>query len=362
MTLTLTSLDGANAYTTSHVEDCRSLGLPERDAETIHVAGRNGDVLLDHGCYKNEKVQYDLYAFKLEELYSLADFLATQQNYVLIQDTDATWRRIGRLAGAVPLEQVIRQKLLRFTLTFDCKPQKYADYNAAIAGVSGVSLTPPALYSNSEPRIKLTGTGSVAIAVPQGDITVPGLTQGFVIDTGLLLAYKTAANGTRTAVDVPFFPAFTGAANTYVSVSRDQGAYRINGYTMLDISSSGNLYFADGFAHIVLWQRLTLCRALRVQLECYNASGDFIARTRISEPILFHKSLADSLDEIDEVPEQPGVIAQLLAAMHTHGNKTVLDELGELAGALTYKGESVRAAPLTNIEIEALLQQAMLNN
>jgi hypothetical protein len=96
---------------------------------------------------------------------------------------------------------------------------------------------------------------------------------------------------------------------------------------------SGDLYFADGAAHIVLWQRLTLCRALRVQLECYGLNGEFIDRTRISEPIIFRKSLADSLDEIAEVPEQAGVIAQLLAAMHSHGNKTVLDELGELAGA-----------------------------
>ena len=32
----------------------------------------------------------------------------------------------------------------------------------------------------------------------------------------------------------------------------------------------GDCYIQDGKAHIVLWQRLTQCWVLRVQLECYT--------------------------------------------------------------------------------------------
>jgi phage-related protein len=218
MTLTLTDLNGSASYSTRFVEESRALCLPERDAETVHVAGRNGDVMLDRGCYRNEKIQYDLFAFSLDEALRLADFFAaTQQGYVLIQDSDAPWQRIGRPASAIPIDEIIHNKLLRFAVTFDCKPQKYFDYNGSNAGVSSVSLTPPAGYPQSEPRIEIVGTGSVTLRFLQGNITVPGLAAGLVIDTGLLLAYKTATDGTRTAVDVPFFPAFSGAATVNVT-------------------------------------------------------------------------------------------------------------------------------------------------
>jgi len=125
--------------------------------------------------------------------------------------------------------------------------------------------------------------------------------------------------------------------------------------------NAGEYYMKSGNVHVVLWQRLTQCRALRVQLECYGGADgtDFIDRTRISEPVLFQKSLADSLENIPDAPDQPGAIAQLLAAMHRHGNTTVLEELGDLAGALTYHGESVVTDALTNMEINDLINQAL---
>ena len=75
--------------------------------------------------------------------------------------------------------------------------------------------------------------------------------------------------------------------------------------------------------------------------------------------MLFQKSLADSLEDIADAPDQPDAIAQLLAAMHRHGNMTVLEELGDLADELTYKGEAVTTEPLTNMEINSLINQAL---
>jgi len=124
---------------------------------------------------------------------------------------------------------------------------------------------------------------------------------------------------------------------------------------------SGEFYMRGARVFITLWQRLTQCRALRVQLECYGGADgtDFIDRTVISEPVLFQKSITDSIDGIPEVPDQPGAIAQLLAAMHKHGNMTILEELGDLADELTYRGEPVTTEPLTNMEINDLINQAL---
>jgi hypothetical protein len=122
---------------------------------------------------------------------------------------------------------------------------------------------------------------------------------------------------------------------------------------------SGDCYIKDGKAHIVLWQRLTQCWVLRVQLECYGDAGGtlFIDRTAISEPVVFAKSLADGV-RTDYLPE-PAAITELLEAMHRHGNMTILEELGDLAGDLTYNGERLATDALSNLEINDLINQAL---
>ncbi len=122
---------------------------------------------------------------------------------------------------------------------------------------------------------------------------------------------------------------------------------------------SGDCFIRDGKAHIVLWQRLTQCWVLRVQLECYgDAEGTlFIDRTAISEPVVFSKSLTDGIC-LDYLPE-PKTLTDLLEAMHRHGNMTVLEELGDLAGELMYHGEVLVTEPLTNLEINDLINQAL---
>ena len=122
---------------------------------------------------------------------------------------------------------------------------------------------------------------------------------------------------------------------------------------------SGDCYISDGKVHIVLWQRLTQCWVLRVQLEAYgDAEGTlFIDRTAISEPVVFAKSLADGV-RTDYLPE-PKALTDLLESMHLHGNMTVLEELGDLAGDLTYRGESLYYEPITNTELNDLINQAL---
>jgi hypothetical protein len=119
---------------------------------------------------------------------------------------------------------------------------------------------------------------------------------------------------------------------------------------------AGDSYIAsDGKVRFTLPQSLTTCRVLRVQLECYDAQGTIIERTPISERILFSGALADDIGDLPEAGAEPNVIAQLVAQMHSHGNKLVLDELGDDLHRLTYKGSLVPPEPLTNEEIQDIL-------
>ena len=101
-----------------------------------------------------------------------------------------------------------------------------------------------------------------------------------------------------------------------------------------DITMSGN------HLHVVLWQKVTLCRALRIQVACYGDEDGqiFINNTPISERILFRRSLHGSLNDMPEVSDSPGILTQLLAWMHNHPNQSVLDALSDEDGALFYDG------------------------
>ena len=107
--------------------------------------------------------------------------------------------------------------------------------------------------------------------------------------------------------------------------------------------TDGDLRMEKNAVRIVLWQQVTNCRTLRIQLVCYgdDKGQTFIDNTPVSERIMFQRSLADGLDDLPEVSDNPGILAQLIAQMHSHTNKNVLSALSDKGGALLYSGKPV---------------------
>jgi phage-related protein len=196
------------------VEHCNSLGLPEHDVEKIHVPGRNGDVLIDHGSYSNVKVAYDCAARSVAALEPLRAALVGGSGYQLLTDSYSSWQRLALYASVLDIDELILQRAFRFTLTFDCKPQRWADRAQVLSGGSSVVVTRPAACIRGDPRIEITGAGSVTIALPQGNIALGALTGSAIIDSEAMVAYRNNANGTRTAIDVPFWPLLTVPSTT----------------------------------------------------------------------------------------------------------------------------------------------------
>ena len=118
-------------------------------------------------------------------------------------------------------------------------------------------------------------------------------------------------------------------------------------------SSEGDLRIDGGAVRIILWQQVTKCRVLRIQLVCYgDKSGQtFIDSTPVSERILFRRSLPGNLDDLPEINDNPGILAQLIAWMHTHPNKPILDALTEGSGG------SCACATTTRERIREILYQ-----
>jgi hypothetical protein len=72
----------------------------------------------------------------------------------------------------------------------------------------------------------------------------------------------------------------------------------------------------------------------------------------VSERILFRRSLPGKLEDLPEICDSPGILAQLIAWMHIHPNKPVLDALSEEDGALCFNGVALATATALQEEAE----------
>ncbi|MCL2107434.1 MAG: hypothetical protein FWH26_10325 [Oscillospiraceae bacterium] len=216
-------------------------GLPERDIEKIHVPGRNGDVLVDYGSYKNGIVSYECAVTKYNALRDLGRLLTVgQQNtagftpwkgYQLLRDGWAEHERLAVCSMQIPMEEIIAKRLLRFKVSFDCKPQKYYNRAAVVqrSGAGALAVERPYGATAAAPRIEIVGSGTITLNLEGQIITLTGLVippmsggqyqwPSAVIDSEAMIACRYLSNGTREVIDIAQWPQFWQLLHT-VSVS-----------------------------------------------------------------------------------------------------------------------------------------------
>jgi predicted phage tail component-like protein len=102
--------------------------LPERDVEYISVPGRNGDLVVDNGRWQNVAVTYSCFIPKnfREHYADLVSWLASQKGYGKLEDArhpEFYW--LARMDADVDPKMVVADDSGTFTLTFNCKPQRF---------------------------------------------------------------------------------------------------------------------------------------------------------------------------------------------------------------------------------------------
>ena len=112
------------------VESPPNYEIPERDYELIHVPGRNGDLVIDKGTYKNVTRTYKIavgalgnrFPFKAQ---GIAEWLCSHSGYVRLEDSyDPAHYRMAIFKGPATIENIL-QNAGRAEITFECKPQRY---------------------------------------------------------------------------------------------------------------------------------------------------------------------------------------------------------------------------------------------
>lgn len=160
---------------------------PTRAVELVDVPGRNGAIEIDQGHWNNIIVSYKCGLFDSKQLdFSKAinlfrNAIASQIGYRRLSDSyNPGEYRLGVFADGFNISTTARNKAGEFTLSFNCKPQRYlTEGEAPISISSGQTLLNPTLFSSS-PLIEAAGYGVInfngysidASAINYGDIEV----------------------------------------------------------------------------------------------------------------------------------------------------------------------------------------------
>lgn len=140
---------------------------PERDVEMITIPGRNGSFALDKGRFQNIEVSYpagifaDTEADFRQAISDFRNFLCSRKGYVRLQDeyNPDEYRMAVYKSGLEVTPAML--KAGEFTITFDCKPQRWlTSGESAVTVTSGDELTNPTLFE-SGPLLEVDGYGTI---------------------------------------------------------------------------------------------------------------------------------------------------------------------------------------------------------
>lgn len=187
---------------------------PEKDVEMISIPGRSGSFSLDHGRWLNIELAYPAGLFGSDEtdfaqaISDLRNALASKKGYQILEDDyhPGEFRQAIYHSG---LEVTPAQlKAGEFTITFDCKPQRWLTAGQdEITVTSGDEVENPTFFDAS-PLLLVEGYGNINLGDDQ--ITIERRTIGDV-----LLA--SAATTSKAAITVQAVRTFNNTSQLVVN-------------------------------------------------------------------------------------------------------------------------------------------------
>lgn len=169
---------------------------PERDKTFQSVPGRSGDLIYDNGRYKNVAIQYPAFIRKdFPDMHEgFANEVLKRTSYKRLYDTyHPDEYRLAIPTGALKPTTGPNNVSGRFTIEFNCKPQRYL-----ISGDEAVKFTASGTLTNptrmeSKPIIRVYGYGTIGLG--SGTLTIAEHGYPYMdIDCDLMDAHYGAIN------------------------------------------------------------------------------------------------------------------------------------------------------------------------
>lgn len=167
---------------------------PERDYESIAIPGRNGELTLDNGRFKNVQVTYPAFVRPplADNMRRIRAWLCSVQGYArLTDDYDPGYFRLARFVDGLTVEGKAMNTVGEMRIQFDCQPQRFSvdgEFGIRYFPVArGATITNPEAFP-ALPIIKTNRAGT--ITVNGKSLTVPAADgEVLIIDCEMQAAY-----------------------------------------------------------------------------------------------------------------------------------------------------------------------------
>lgn len=158
---------------------------PERDVEFISIEGRNGDLIIDNGRFKNVPLSYPISICMdfPEKAAAARAWLLSKSGYMRLEDDyDPEHFRLAAFTGPLDFDVKFLNRAAEATLQFNCKPQRFLK-----SGEIPIEVTDGQLIFNPTPFpalpiIRVYGEGEATIYGGSTKIKILNIGGGIEID------------------------------------------------------------------------------------------------------------------------------------------------------------------------------------
>ena len=196
------------------IEHYPDYNIPERDVESIHIPGRNGDIIIDHNeSYKNVSRSYDI-AVISDSYFSrsfsmmaneITQWLTSATGYARLEDDyDPDHYVMARLNMSSSAIKNILAVAGRVTIKFDCKPQRYLKIGDEPITIDS---SPKSVHNPTDkkslPIITVEGSGAATLNVNGYSIVISSISGSITINSDVQGAYSGAGVNRNSDVSLP---------------------------------------------------------------------------------------------------------------------------------------------------------------
>lgn len=186
-----------------------------REVEKATVPGRSGDLVYDRGHYRNVTIPYRC-AIVSRRGISVRRMAITVVNTFrpgaayekLVNSFDPSHYRLARVVEEISVESIV-ERSGRFTLTFDCMPQRWRVDGDQRWRFDGATTIHNSTGQTALPMIMVYGSGSGTVTVGDTTVQILELEDRLTLDCSIQNAHRKSGGQTvnkNSCIYAPEFP------------------------------------------------------------------------------------------------------------------------------------------------------------
>lgn len=200
------------------VEKLPDYEIPEKDYDIIHVPGRNGDVIIDKGSYKNTLRRYQLSVGSLTKDFvsmanAISEWLHSASGYARLEDSyEPEYYRMAIYKDSGLIENLLGSAG-RTSIAFNCKPQRFlkSGDESTVFSEAGTIFNPTGFKSS--PIIIINGNGAGVLRIGIYTVSVSSIDTSVTINSDIQDAYNGMENRNSTITLNNGFPKLVPGEN-----------------------------------------------------------------------------------------------------------------------------------------------------